>query len=79
MVHDAGTGPLSQVEFLVPSMVCDRCAEKIRRALTAIPGVQTVKPKLWQKRVRVRYESTKVRDSQIKDALVAAGFSAVEA
>ena len=79
MLHDAGTGPLSEVEFSVPSMVCDGCAEKIRRALTAIPGVQTVKPKLWQKRVHVRYEPAKVQESQMTDALGAAGFSAVEA
>ena len=79
MAHDAGTGPLSEIELSVPSMVCDGCAEKIREALTAIPGVRAVKPKLWRKRVRVRYESSKVTESQIKDALGAAGFSAIEA
>ena len=56
MMHDARTGPFAEIEFSVPTMVCDACMENIGRMLTAIPDVQTVKPKLWQKRLRVRYE-----------------------
>jgi hypothetical protein len=49
------------------------------RALMAIPGVQADKPKLWRRRVRVRYEPSKVEESQIKNAPGAAGFIAGEA
>lgn len=59
-------------------MVCDGCAERISQALTAIPGVRAVKPRLRRKRVNVRYEASKVREPGIKDALAAAGYSAVK-
>ena len=78
MPHTAATGPLAEVELSIPSMVCDGCAEKIRLALTAIPGVHGVKPKLWRKRVHVRYEASRLEASQIKTALAAAGYSAVD-
>ena len=79
MARDAPAGPISEVDFSIPSMVCDGCAEKIREALTAIPGVHAVKLRLWRKRVRVRYEPFRVEETQIKDALDAAGYRAVKA
>ena len=75
----AEAGPLAQVEFLVPSMVCEGCAEKISAALTAMAGVRAVKPKVSQKHVYVRYEPGKVKEAQIREALGAIGFGAVEA
>ena len=79
MAHDSTARALSEIEFSIPSMACDGCAEKIRQTLTAIPGVRTVKPKLWRKRVLVSYDPSKVATSQIKSALAAAGFSASDA
>ncbi len=73
------TGPLAEVEFLVPSMVCEGCAEKITGALATLPGVQEVKPKIPQKHVYVRYEPSRVQEQQLRHALGAAGFGAVEA
>jgi copper chaperone CopZ len=57
-------------------MVCIWCADKIRRKLTALPGVEAVKPRLWRKRVRVRFEPSKVEDAQIRAALDAVGYRA---
>ena len=74
MAHDANTGPLSEAEFSVPSMVCDGCAQKIRHTLEAVPGVEAAKVKLWRKRVHVRYQPSKIGEAEIKDALSAAGF-----
>lgn len=79
MMRDAAPDVVAEIEFSVPSMVCDGCAENIDKALKAIPGVLQVKPKLWRKRVLVRYEPSKVVPMQIKDAIGGAGFSAVEA
>ena len=79
MARDAPAGPISGVDFSIPSMVCDGCAEKIRAALMAMPGVRTVKPRLWRKRVHVRYEPSRVGKTEIKDALDAAGYRAVKA
>ena len=75
----AATGPLAVREFLVPDMVCEGCAEKITGALTSIPGVRDVRPKVPQKRIRVDYEPERVRDQQLKDALSNIGFTALDA
>ncbi len=79
--HDeiAEAGPLAEVEYRVPTMVCEGCAEKISEALRAVPGVREVKPKVGRKHVLVRYEPQKTKESQLKQALDHAGFAAVEA
>ena len=76
-VTDAG--PLAELELLIPNMVCEGCAQKIGTALTAIPGVREVKPKVAQKHVSVRYEPAKVEVKVLKEAVEKAGFSAIEA
>lgn len=76
---DAVREPFAEIEFSIPSMACDGCAERIAVALRAIPGVRAVKAKLWRKRVRVRFEPSRVSATQLKDALRAAGFSPVDA
>ncbi len=73
------TGPLAQVEFSVPNMVCEGCAGKISTTLKGLNGVQEVKPKVAQKQVYVRYEPAKVKQQQMKEALTASGFTAMEA
>jgi len=76
MLREPAGGELSEIEFSVPSMACNGCADKIRRKLTALPGVEAVKPRLWRKRVRVRFDPAKVEDAQIRAALDAAGYRA---
>ena len=71
-------GPLAEVELLVPQMVCEGCAQKIRTALAALEGVKEVQPRVAQKRVRVRYAPARVQRPQLVDALKDAGFSAAE-
>lgn len=73
------TGPLAEVDFLIPNMVCEGCAQKISTALTALPGVRDVKPRVPQKHVSVRYEPAKVQEQGLKDAVEKAGFTAVGA
>jgi copper chaperone CopZ len=57
-------------------MICVGCADRIRRKLTALPGVEAVKPRLWRKRVRVRFDPSNVEYAQIRAALDAAGYRA---
>lgn len=71
-------GQLADREFLVPDMVCEGCAERIEEALTSIPGVRDVRPKVSQKRIRVRSEPEKVREQQLKDALGKIGFTVLD-
>ena len=73
------TGPLAEVEYRVPAMVCEGCAEKIDTALRQLPGVREVKPKLGQKHVLIRYEPGRLEQPKLKEALDKAGFAAVEA
>ena len=75
-VSDASS--LAEVEFAVPNMVCEGCAEKISAALRAVPGVREVKPKVPQKHVVVHYEPQRVKESELKSAVGQAGFTAVE-
>ncbi len=69
---------LAEIEYLVPSMVCEGCAEKIGDALRPLPGVRDVKPNVARKHVHVRYEPARVREEDLRTALAAAGFSASE-
>jgi copper chaperone CopZ len=75
---EAAAGRLAELELLVPSMVCEGCAEKIGDALRPLPGVREVRPDLARKRVSVRYEPARVQESELRDALASAGFGAAE-
>jgi len=69
MARKPAGGDVSEIEFSVPSMVCDGCADKIRRKLTALPGVEAVKPRRWRKRVRVRFDPSKERGEERRKRL----------
>lgn len=73
------SGPVADLEFLVPNMVCEGCADKIAGVLSSMPGVREVKSKVAQKRVYVRYEPTKVPEEELKEVVHKAGFTVVEA
>lgn len=68
------TEPLAEIDFSVPGMVCGVCAEKVRNALMALPGVRWAKPSAWHKRVMVRYDPAVLREDDLAAALAAAGF-----
>src|SRR5260370_40982448 len=71
--------PLVEIEYLVPSMVCDGCAEKIAEALRPLPGVREARPKVAQKQVHVRYEPSRVHEEPLRQVLSPAGFNSVDA
>lgn len=71
-------GPLAQVEFRVPDMVCEGCASTISTTLLDLPGVQEVKPRIAQKHVHVSYEPAKIKQQQLKEALQGSGFNPIE-
>ena len=59
-------------------MICDGCAETIRSALMALPGVRDVKVSLRRKRVRVRYEAALLQEANLRHAIVASGFAVAD-
>ncbi len=71
--------PLATSEFLIPNMVCEGCATKIRESLQAVPGVRDVTPKIAQKHVQVTYIPAQVPTERLKEAIGQAGFTALEA
>lgn len=73
------TGPLAELTFLVPNMVCEGCASKIQEILGTIPGATEVKPKVSLKHVVVQYEPARVQQEQLTEALSQAGFTALAA
>lgn len=79
MSDDPNAHGFAEVEFLVPSMMCDGCAERIQDALARVSGVSEVKPKLWRKRVWVRYDRARLTKEKICEVLGAASFAATEA
>lgn len=76
---DQVDAPVAEVELVVPQMVCEGCAEKIRETLIPIAGVQAVQPKVPQKHVIVRFNPRKIQEPQIKKALEDVGYPALEA
>lgn len=77
-ISQATSTVLTETRFKVANMVCEGCAEKITTALTALPGVKEVKPKVIQKQVQVNYYPEQVKQEDIKKVLEKEGFSAVE-
>lgn len=75
----AGAGPVADVRFQIPNMVCEGCAEKLDGALRSLAGVREIRSSVAQKRILIRYEPTRIGPEQLKDAVNRAGFTAVEA
>jgi len=68
-------GGLAQVELVIPSMVCEGCAEKISTELKSLPGVRKVKANVRKKRISIDYEPGRVQKEQFQEALIKVGYS----
>lgn len=77
-VDQETTAALTETIFKVPNMVCEGCAEKITIALTSLPGVKTVKPRVIQKQVQVNYYPGQTTHDDLKATLEKEGFNAIE-
>jgi heavy metal translocating P-type ATPase len=71
--------PVSEIELLVPKMVCEGCAQKISETLSPIAGIKNVKSKIPQKHVIVSFDPKTIGEDQIKKALDDAGYTTLEA
>lgn len=69
---------LTDASFGISNMVCEGCAEKMKEVLSLLPGVKSVKPKVFQKQVQVSYNSEKTNHEEIKNAIEKAGFISTE-
>lgn len=66
---------LKEVVWHIPDMECEGCVRSIHRALDDIDGVQQVAVDLLQKTVRVVFDTARVDETQLRQAIEAAGFT----
>ena len=67
-------------EILLPisGMTCASCVKAVERAIGKLEGIIEVSVNLATEKAKVVYDTSKVRLSQIKDAVVKAGYQALE-
>ena len=63
-------------EFEVRGMHCGGCVKSVTRAVTQVPGVQTVDVSLEKGAATVQYDGAVVAPAAIVAAIEAAGFEA---
>ncbi len=78
-MSDDSNASLTEVTLSVPGMMCDGCAERVRDALLAVPGVRRAKSSVWRRHVTVRFEPSQVGPAEIRSALADKGFESREA
>lgn len=69
---------VANVEFQIPEMACEGCAENIDGVLHALAGVREVRPNVPKKRIRVSFESARINVQQLRNALTTAGYTALD-
>jgi heavy metal translocating P-type ATPase len=66
---------MEKVQFKIGGMSCSFCVETIRRALTRMEGVNEVHVSLAHEETLIEYDGARVRPEQLKDTLVAVGYT----
>ena len=67
---------MAVVIFNVEGMSCGGCANAIKRALSARPGIHKVDVDLDAKKVAVDYDEANIKPADIKALIEAAGYEA---
>ncbi len=67
-----------RVSFAVHGMKCQKCVGRVREALQALDGVQTVDVSLEERRATVSFDSRQVHEDTLKSAVRTAGFQVPE-
>jgi hypothetical protein len=74
------SGPAtSEIELLIPNWSAKGAPKSLTRRSRRFPGVRQTRADVRRKSIRVRYEPEKVHPGHLKDAAIAADFTAVEA
>lgn len=64
----------SEDTVAVEGMTCDGCARSVTRAVSALPGVESVAVDLAGRRATVRYDVARVSLDRVREAIRDAGF-----
>ena len=60
----------------IAGMSCQGCVRSVERVLTGLAGVEKVVVSLEQGQVQVSFDPRQVSDTQLRAAIVSAGFEA---
>ena len=63
-----------QMTLKVPKIHCDGCVNTVENAVRKLDGIQTVSASELSKEVRVEYDPEKVKEEQIRKALLLVGY-----
>lgn len=65
---------MEEVRLTAPDISCDHCINAIRKAVTALPGVEFVEGSPEQKIVVLRYDPSRVSLDKIEAAMDEEGY-----
>ncbi len=63
-----------QMTLKVPKIHCDGCVNTVESAVKKLDGIQNVSASELSKEVRVEYDPEKVKEDQIRKALLLVGY-----
>jgi len=73
---DLGMDPIFTRQIAIEGMTCDKCVERVDKALRKEPGVKEVKVDRQHARATVVFDSTQTDIPRLHDALGRAGYRA---
>ena len=69
------SGDTGEATLLVHGMTCQSCVRRVRAALKAVPGVETVSVELASGRAVIRFDSPKATLEDLRTSVEGAGYS----
>lgn len=69
---------IRDISIPIEGMTCTACAKAVERAINKLPGIKEVNVNFATEKARVVYDSSEVRISEIKSAILKAGYKALE-
>ncbi|HHV98751.1 MAG TPA: heavy metal translocating P-type ATPase [Clostridiaceae bacterium] len=69
---------IKEITVPIAGMTCAACSRAVEKAIAKLPGVSSVSVNFATEKARVVYDSSTVRMSQIKDAVLKAGYKVLE-
>lgn len=72
----AGVAPKTDVVTIQTSAICESCKNRIEKALKATDGIVSANLNLDNKKIKVKYDPTKLTPDQIRTAIAKTGYDA---
>jgi copper chaperone CopZ len=69
---------LVKVEWTIPGIKCQGCADKLKESLEGVKGILLEGLNLEEKRVNLSYNAARISEEQVRETLSQAGFAVAE-